>query len=268
MTDTITDNKTCLTCRWSVTNNQNTIHPGCGKLRKKFGIFNGFCLMNDEAWEPLLKVGDKVYVRDNIDTSNMDDYGHTHFDYTKCRINKEMVRFIGKEVQITGIFNDNCGELRCKAEGWSWHQAWLTYKNPSQKDKTFVVDHHIKSEGNKLSNLSWVPSEEVDGHGMSLQQEYSKWSDISGIKTLMRNIDWLIDEGFIKEKEKVVEVEGKKEFEPFDITFRVECKKDLMSMLDALGSAPSDISDNSIHDCYEYWDLVDDKVSELGLKMG
>ena len=169
----------------------------------------------------------------------------------------------------------------CRWSGNNSQDAFGPFTEYSHSDNTGwvkrnVVEYEIIQTFSALDLAAKKPCSdeytrfinELGEDDVSLQHLFTHWKDLSKYESVMNNVDWLIDEGFIKEKEKVVEVEGKKEFEPFDITFRVECKKDLMSMLDALGSAPSDISDNSIHDCYEYWDLVDDKVSELGLKMG
>lgn len=143
----MTTERKCSNCRWR-TDIITGKHCGCDTQRKKLGAYSERCSYPFlKEWEPILKEGDKVWVRDDIALSKRDEDDDSVFDYTPCCFPRELDKYIGTELTIKKLDPSKM----VVSKGYHWHQSWLTYKKPE-----FIIDHSSGPTDNKLENLTWT----------------------------------------------------------------------------------------------------------------
>lgn len=217
----------CDDCRWSIFNNQND--TPCSSYRKLLGLeHNHVCTEDTDKsksyFEPVLKVGDRVWVTEPYDKtiepkwmSAMDKYKNT---------GPYIIEFINAYGYLY---------LRNNDIDYIFHPAWLTSNEPKQKKEKELMYEIIEpfsaidiakkspctEEYAKL--ISWLGA-----NVLPINYMFQTWEDCKMAQVLVDNTEWLIDKGFIK---KV-----KREFKPFTLNLKIESQEEFDSLLSRLNN--------------------------------
>ena len=139
---------------------------GCRDNREKAGVYDVACesRYNNNAFEPILKPGMKMYVRSDANKNEMNEERGVGWISTNDIDEDEfnMDELLGREVTLVEEENGlgvNTWEIKeDEYENYSWDETWLTWKKQvTYKDPTrYTVDHRTDVGDNSIDNLSFV----------------------------------------------------------------------------------------------------------------